>query len=143
MSSATLDAAKSAGIAAVTGIIVQPYLFFDGKCEEAFAFYQQAVEAKEIMRMRFGDSPEQCEGFDKINNDKIMHMAFRIGATEIYASDGMCENLHKFEGFSLAITTPNDEKTREYFNNLAAGGEITMPLAKTFWSSSYGMLKDK
>ncbi|PTY04202.1 VOC family protein [Verrucomicrobia bacterium LW23] len=124
-------------------MVVQAYLFFDGKCEEAFEFYKRAVEAKENVILRFKDSPEPCEGASGIDGNKIMHMSFTIGDTEVMASDGMCEGKIKHDGFSLAISTPSDAKTSEYFNALVAGGEVIMPVAKTFWSSSYGMLKDK
>lgn len=124
---------------------VQPYLFFDGRCEEALSFYRQAVGAEIQMMMRYKDSPEPPPP-DKVPHgsaDKIMHAAVRIGETTVLASDGFCLGKPRFEGFSLSLTVKTEADADRVFNALAQGGEVRMPLAKTFFSPRFGMLADK
>ena len=124
--------------------VIQPYLFFGGRCEEAVGFYEKAIGAKVEMMMRHKDSPEKPPpgmlppGFE----NKIMHVSFKVGETTVCASDG-CGESSKFEGFSLSIAVLTEEDAKRVFNALVDGGEVTMPLTKTFWSPSFGMLKDK
>lgn len=124
--------------------IVQSYLFFSGRCEEALEFYKSAIDAKVGMVMRFGDSPEPAPpgmlppGYEA----KVMHASFHVGETMIMASDGCGEN-HPFAGFSLSLGVATEVEAERCFNALAEGGTVQMPLAKTFWSPRYGMLTDK
>ncbi|MES2736387.1 MAG: VOC family protein [Verrucomicrobiota bacterium] len=124
--------------------IVQPYLFFSGRCEEALEFYREAIAAKIEMVMRFSESPEPpppdmlAPGFE----NKVMHASFRVGDTVVMASDG-CGEVESFAGFSLSLGVATEEEADARFNALAAGGEVTMPMGKTFWSPRFGMLKDK
>lgn len=124
--------------------IIQPYLFFGGRCEEALAFYREALDAQVEMTMRFNESPDPVpEGMLKPGfENKIMHAAFRVGDTTILASDG-CDDAASFNGFSLAISLPTEDEAQRAFRMLAEGGQVTMPLTKTFWSPCYGMLTDK
>ena len=121
---------------------VQPYLMFDGRCEEAVEFYRKALGAKVEALMRFRDSPDPaaCTG---VAPDKVMHACLRIGETAVMASDGQCQGKPRFDGFSLAITAVDDEDARRRFAALADGGQVQMPLAKTFFASSFGMVADK
>lgn len=125
-------------------LIVQPYLFFSGRCEEALDFYQSAIDAKVDMLMRFSESPEPPPpgmvpaGYE----NKVMHASFRVGETLVMASDGCGEN-HPFAGFSLSLGVATEAEADRFFNALAEGGKVDMPLAKTFWSPRYGMLTDK
>ncbi len=121
---------------------IQPYLFFEGRCEEALNFYASAVGAKVESKMLFKDSPDptMCAP-DSL--DKIMHSSFSIGASTIMASDGRAEGNPKFEGFALSITVPTEAEAEKLFNSLLAGGQVTMPLTKTFFAKSFGMCKDK
>jgi len=124
--------------------IVEPYLTFSGRCEEALEFYRQAVGAEILCIMRFNQSPEPpppdmlAPGFE----NKIMHSLFKIGESTLMASDG-CDDKETFGGFSLSLRAADEADAKERFNALAEGGEITMPLDKTFWSPCFGMLKDK
>ena len=124
---------------------VQPYLFFDGRCEEALAFYRSALGATVTMMMRFNDSPEapppgtQPPG----TGDKIMHASFRVGDTEVMVSDGHCSGRTEFKGFALSITVPSEAEAKRAFDALADGGQVQMPLSKTFFSPSFGMLTDR
>jgi PhnB protein len=124
---------------------VQPYLFFDGRCEEALEFYRQAVGAEVGMLMRWKDSPESCpEGsVPPGNENKVMHAAFRVGETTVMASDGNCAGKPEFKGFSLSIDAKDDAEAKRLFDALSAGGQVRMPLGKTFFASSFGMLADK
>jgi PhnB protein len=123
---------------------VQPYLIFGGRCDEALAFYQSAIDAKVVTRMLFSQSPEPMPlgsippGFA----NKVMHCAFRVGNTEILASDG-AQGGATFSGFSLSITVATADEAEHVFNRLVDGGEVTMPLEPTFWSPCFGMLTDR
>lgn len=121
---------------------VQPYLFLEGRCEEALAFWQQAAGAEIVTLMRFGDAPEgSCAPAG--NAGKVMHAAFRIGESEIMASDGMCGGQPRFEGVALSLTLTGKEAAEQAFVALSAGGEVTQPMIETFFSPAFGMLKDR
>jgi PhnB protein len=123
---------------------VQPYLMFNGRCEEAAAFYAQAVGAKIEMSMRYADNPEPQPGMTPAGaENKIMHMALRIGEQQVLCSDGECSGTTNFNGFSLALTVDSDAEAQRCYDALAAGGQPTMPLTRTFFASQFGMLTDK
>lgn len=124
---------------------VQPYLFFDGRCEEAVAFYQKALGAQVEMTMRYNEAPDPPPpGMLKPGSEnKIMHTQFKVGDSTIMASDGMSAGNPKFEGFSLSIAVPDAATADRMFNALADGGEVRMPMGKTFWSERFGMVKDR
>jgi PhnB protein len=121
---------------------VQPYLQFDGRCEEALAFYKKAIGAKIEAMMRFKEGPD-CMEMPQGNADKILHACFRVGDSSIMASDGYCKGTPSFQGFSLSIITPTVAETDRVFKALADGGEVQMPLAETFFSPSFGMVADR
>ena len=124
---------------------VQPYLFFDGRCEEAIEFYKKALGAKVEMLMRFKDSPEPAPpGMHPPGSEnKVMHATLRIGETTVMASDGHCNGKPSFQGFSLSVTAANDAEAERLFAALGNGGQVQMPLAKTFFSSRFGMVADR
>jgi PhnB protein len=121
---------------------VQPYLFFDGRCDEALEFYQGAIGAEVTMLMRFKDSPDpgMCPAGAE---DKVMHASLRIGDSTVLASDGRCQGRPSFEGFALSLTVPDDAAAERLFAALADGGQVQMPLAKTFFASRFGMVADR
>ena len=125
--------------------LIQPYLFFNGRCEEAIEFYRAAVGAEVTMMMRFKESPEppQPGMLAPGSEDKIMHASFRIGESTIMASDGRCQGSPIFEGFSLSISVSSEADADRYFAALSEGGKVEMPLSKTFWSPKFGMLTDR
>jgi len=124
--------------------VVQPYLFFEGKCEEALEFYRSALGAQVLMQMRYQDSPEpQPPGCGPIDPNKIMHAQFQIGNSVVMASDGRCNKEPKFEGFALSLTLQTEAEAERAFGALADGGEVEMPLAKTFFSARFGMVVDR
>lgn len=124
--------------------LAKPYLFFGGRCEEALAFYRTAIGAQVDMVMKFKDSPEPPPpgvlqpGFE----NKVMHSTFRVGATTLMASDG-CHEGSSFEGFSLSLGVPTEAEADQAFAALVEGGQVKMPLDKTFWSPRFGMLTDR
>src|SRR5262245_12062087 len=122
--------------------LVQPYLFFDGRCEEAIEFYRTALDAEVMALIRFKDSPDKtgCEGVD---GNKVMHANFCIGETQIMASDGRCEGKTNFQGFALSLSVPNEAEADRRFAALAKGGQVQMPLTKTFFSPRFGMVADR
>jgi PhnB protein len=123
---------------------VQPYLFFDGRCEEALEFYKKALGAEVKVLLRFKDNPEPQPGMTPPGaENKVMHANFRIGDTEMLASDGRCLGQPKFQGFSLSLWAKTEAEADKKFAALADGGQVQMPLAKTFFSPRFGMLSDR
>lgn len=124
---------------------VQPYLSFDGRCEEAIDFYRAALDAEVTQLLRFKDMPEPAmPGMVPPGaENKIMHASFRIAGTELLASDGQCSGKAVFSGISLALVLPNDAHAERAFAALADGGQVNMPLAPSFFSSSFGMVTDR
>jgi PhnB protein len=124
---------------------VETYLFFDGRCEEAIEFYKKVLGAEVTMLMRFKDSPEppQPGMIPPGSENKIMHVSFRVGDTTVMASDGRCTGQANFQGFSLSLTVANEAEADRKFAALVEGGQVQMPLAKTFWSPRFGMLTDR
>jgi PhnB protein len=121
---------------------VQPYLFFNGRCEEAVEFYRRALGAEVISLMRFKESPDQTM-IAPGTGDKVMHGSFRIGNSTVLVSDGRCEGTLGFQGFSLSLTVPNETEAERLFAALSAGGQVQMPLTKTFFSARFGMAADR
>lgn len=126
-------------------MLVQPYLFFEGRCEEALEFYGQALGAKVEMMMRYKDSPEPCDPkmVPPGSENKVMHATFHVGESTLMASDGGCSGKSAFGGISLSLTAPTVADAEKYFQALADGGQVQMPLTKTFFSPSFGMVADR
>lgn len=124
---------------------VEPYLMLSGRTEEALAFYNQAIDAKTVMVMRFAESPDKNHpmplppDWDK----KIMHSAMTVGDTTVMLSDGMSAEAVSFAGVTLSITADDETQAKRLFDALAVGGKVFMPLGKTFWSPCFGMVSDK
>ncbi|GHC62618.1 VOC family protein [Roseibacillus persicicus] len=128
--------------------IIEPYLFFDGCCEEAIEFYVANLGAEVEMMMRFKDCPDPLPpGMDSEENaDKVMHATLKIGENKVMASDSCCgesEEKVQFAGFSLSLAFESEADAREAFAKLADGGEVAMPLGETFWSPCFGMVTDR
>lgn len=121
---------------------LQPYLFFEGRCDEAIAFYKKAVGAEVKMVMRYKDAPDPATRQSALA-EKVMHCCLKIGDTEVLASDGHAKDAPEFKGFSLVINADSDAEAKRLFAALGKGGTIRMPLDKTFFASSFGMLADK
>ena len=123
---------------------IEPYLFFNGRCEEALEFYKKALGA-EVVMMRYKDSPEPPPpgmlppGFD----NKVMHAYVRIDDASFMASDGHGDGGPRFQGFSITITVTDEARADALFTALASGGQVQMPLGKTFWSPRFGMVADR
>ena len=124
---------------------VQPYLFFDGRCEEALEFYKSVLGIKLEMLMRFKDSPEppQPGMCPPGSEDEVMHASFRVGDTLVMASDGMAKGKPEFKGFSLSLDAATEAEADRLFAALGKGGQVQMPLAKTFFSPRFGMVADR
>ena len=125
-------------------MLLQPYLFFNGRCEEAIAFYGRALGAKVELLMRNSDSPEPPPPgmLPPGSEQKIMHVTMKIGDQVLMASDGHCSGTLNFSGFALSLTMPDKAAADRAFAALAAGGQVQMPLSKTFWSPYFGMVSD-
>jgi len=124
---------------------IQPYLFFEGRAEEAAEFYKAKLGAEVTMLMRNKDAPEKPPPgmLPPGSENKVMHMALRIGDTTVLASDGGCKGKTNFQGISLSLTVKDSAEAAKVFAALAAGGQVQMPLGKTFFSPSFGMVADK
>ena len=130
---------------------VQSYLSFEGRCDEAIAFYKKALGAEVVQLMRYSDAPADafsdstdtsCAGAMP-GADKVMHSVLRVGETELMLTDGKCSGQAEFKGIMLSITAPTDADARKCFDALADGGQVMQPLTPTFFSSSFGMLTDR
>ena len=124
---------------------VQPYLFFDGRTEEAIDFYKKALGAEVTMLMRFKESPEPPPPgmVPPGSENKVMHSSLRIGDTVVMASDGDCKGKPNFKGFSLSLSAKSEAEAERYFKALSEGGKVGMPLTKTFFSPKFGMVTDR
>jgi PhnB protein len=122
-----------------------PYLFFEGRTEEALNFYRQALGAEVQMMMRYNQSPDpaQCPDGSQPPGDKVMHACATIGGTPVMASDGFCSGKPQFQGFSLSYDAKDEADAKRRFDALAQGGEVQMPLGETFFAKSFGMVKDR
>ena len=124
---------------------VTPYLFFDGRCEEALAFYQKTLGAEVEMMMRFKEAPDQPPPgmLPPGSENKIMHACMRVSGAPVMASDGMARGEPKFQGFSLSVNAQDEADASRKFAALAEGGQVRMPLGKTFFAKSFGMVADR
>ena len=126
-------------------MLVQPYLFFEGRCEEAIAFYQRTLGAEVTMLMRFKDSPDPPPPgmVPPGSEDKVMHASLRIGETTVMASDGRCAGQPRFGGISLSLSVPDAAEADRLFAALGEGGQVQMPIGKTFFSPRFGIVADR
>ena len=124
---------------------IQPYIFFEGRCEEALEFYKRAVGAQVTGLLRIKESPEPHPPgmLPPGSENKVMHAAFKIGDSTLYASDGSCRGKATFEGFSLSIGVRDDAEAERVFAGLGEGGQVRQPLTTTFFSSRFGMVADR
>jgi PhnB protein len=122
---------------------VQPYLNFNGRCEEALQFYSKHLGAKIEMMMRFKDMPGPQQPGMTAPPEKILHAAFRVGDAQLLASDSHCTGKPAFEGIALALTARDDAEAKRLFGALSDGGKVQQPLIPTFFSSSFGMVDDR
>jgi len=125
--------------------LVQPYLSFEGRAEEAAAFYVKVLGAKLEMLMRNDESPEpQPPGMVPPGSEKkVLHMSLRIGDSVVMGSDGSCSGQANFAGIMLAHSVATVAEAERAFAGLAEGGRVDMPLTRTFFSPSFGMLADR
>lgn len=119
---------------------IQPYLFFNGRCDEAIAFYRAAVGAEVTMLMRFKEGPEPASPGTE---EKVMHASLRIGDTTVMLSDGHSSGSLNFDGFALTLIVADEAEADRVFAALGDGGTVQMPLTKTFFSSKFGMVADR
>jgi len=123
---------------------IQPYLFFEGRAEEALAFYKKVLGAKNEMVMKYKDMPDPQPGsIPPGGENKVMHMNFEVGGSTIMGSDGFCSGTTKFDGFSLTYNCKDEAEAQRVFKDLSEGGQVKMPLGKTFFSPAFGMLADR
>ncbi len=125
--------------------VIHPYLNFEGRCDEALAFYGKAVGAEVQFLMRYKDAPEPAKAqmSSSTSQDKVMHARVRIGDSAIMASDGHCSGNPEFHGIALTLTVPDPATAQRAFKALSDGGSVTMPMGKTFFSPAFGMCADK
>jgi len=121
---------------------VQPYLFFDGRCDDALEFYKKVLGAKVEVLMRYKDSPDKSMCVPA-NENKVMHSSFKIGESAVMASDGRNTGNPKFDGFALSLDAKTDAEAQTMFKALSDGGEVAMPMGPTFFATSFGMVRDR
>ena len=121
---------------------IQPYLFFEGRTEEALEFYKGKLGAQVEFLMRYKDNPDPK--YNPPNSgEKVMHSCFRVGDTQVMASDGNCTGKPSFQGFSLTFNAKDEADAKRRFNALAEGGQVNLPLSETFFAKSFGMVADR
>jgi len=123
---------------------IQPYLSFEGRCDEAIAFYRRAVDAEVTLLMRFKECPETagCQP-NPDHAEKVMHASLRLGDSTLLVSDGRCAGQPSFKGVTLSLIVRDEAEAERRFGALADGGQVQMPLAPTFFSKRFGMLADR
>lgn len=122
----------------------QVYLFFDGRTDEALEFYKKTLGIEVEMLMRFKDAPAEAKaGCAPGSENKVMHSCFKLGDQRVMASDGRCGGAPSFQGFALSLSVKDDAEADKVFAALGQGGQVQMPLAKTFFSPKFGMVADK
>jgi PhnB protein len=123
---------------------IEPYIFLEGRAEEAIEFYKKAIGATVMMMMRFKENPDAaaCPNPPGMEN-KIMHATLTVGSTQLMLSDGRCESAPKFDGFALSLSAANPAEAEKLFKALGDGGKAIVPIAKTFFSPAFGMLQDR
>lgn len=126
---------------------ILPYLFFNGRCEEAVMFYKQALGGEIEMLMRWKDNPDLpkdgCAPGMQVDPEQIMHASLKVGDAVLMASDGMPQEKSAFQGFSISLTARSDAECDRWFAALAEGGQVQMPLGKTFFAQRFGAVADK
>lgn len=123
---------------------VQPYLSFEGRAQEAIDFYKSALGAKVDVVMHFKDAPPEVQSqMSPTSKDKVMHAAFRIGDTQVMASDGQCTGKANFSGISLTLNAASNGEAEKLFGALGNGGQVTMPMSETFFAHRFGIVADK
>jgi PhnB protein len=123
-------------------MLIQPYLFFEGRAGEAIEFYKKTLGAKVEMTMHFKDAPDQSM-ISPGSADKIMHAAIKIGEAVVLMSDGRNTGKPNFQGFSLTIYPKDEAEADKLFGALSEGGEVRMPMDKTFFAKRFGIVADK
>jgi len=121
---------------------VQPYLFFEGRCDEAIAFYKETLGAEVGMLMRWKDSPDKSMGTPE-NENRVMHASLKIGESRVMVSDGRGTGNPEFKGFALSVNVKDEADLDKTFAALSAGGDVVMPPGKTFFSPRFAMAHDK
>jgi PhnB protein len=123
---------------------VQPYLSFEGRAAEAIDFYKSALGATVDMVMHFKDAPPEMQAqMSPDSKDKVMHAAFRIGDTQVMASDGRCTGKANFSGISLTLNAKDNAEAEKLFGALGKGGQVSMPMSETFFAHRFGVVADK
>jgi PhnB protein len=122
---------------------IQPYLFLDGRCDEAIEFYRRVLGAEVAMLMRFKESPEPTPNATPESGEKVMHASLQVAGSTILMSDGRCMGQPSFQGFALSLTVKDEAQAERLFGALSDGGQVQMPLAKTFFSPRFGMVADR
>ena len=122
----------------------QIYLFFDGRAEEALDFYKKTLGVEVEMLMRYKDAPPEAkEGCAPGTENKVMHSSFKLGDQRVMASDGYAKGNPEFKGFSLSLAVNDEAEADKLFAALGEGGQVQMPLMKTFFSPKFGVVQDK
>lgn len=122
----------------------QPYLVFDGNCAQAMRFYEQVIGGKLEQMMKFSEMPEPCDGLPAGNGDRIAHACLALDGALLMASDSMIGQPYEgMKNFGVTLTFPTADAARSVFDALAEGGQVTMPLGRTFWAEAFGMVTDR
>jgi PhnB protein len=121
---------------------LNPYLNFNGNCEEAFQFYAKVLNGTDLRIMRFRDSP-MGEKMSEAEKDMVIHARFKAGDTTVMGSDGPGGHYSKPQGYAVNINVDTPEEAESIFAGLSEGGNVGMPIQETFWAVRFGMVTDR
>lgn len=121
---------------------LNPYLFYDGDCAEAFRFYAEVTGWQLETMMTYGDSPE-CDEIPAVHHDRIIHASLATGNGVLMASDCLPGQYRDPAGTALAVSLDDANEARRVFDTLSEGGRVDMPLEETFFAHAFGMLTDR
>ena len=120
---------------------LNPYLAFNGNCEDAINFYKDALDGEILMMMRYSESPPEAFSVSEAMKNLVMHCTLQFNGLTILASDNM--NSTHGNNFSLSIMADDEEQAVAMFNSLSENGQVIMPYNEVFWGGKFGMLLDK
>jgi PhnB protein len=118
------------------------YLNFNGRCEEAFKFFERTLGGK-ITTMNAYEGTPMEEQVPKDWRKKVLHAELVIGPVTLMGSDAPAEHFHQPQGFSISIQTDQPAEAERLFHALAENGQIQMPIGPTYWAARFGMLVDQ
>lgn len=122
---------------------IDPYLNFDGNCEEAIRFYEKTLGGKIQMMMTYDQAPPGDNPTPKGWEKKIMHVSMTLGNVTLMASDAPPGHFSPMQGLFVSLAPDSKAQAEKIYNALADKGNVLMPFQQTFWAEGFGMVVDR